>query len=87
MARQFGNENLWKSNLGERNSSFKQTAKLFLRTNTLKTNVKKLQAYLKENHKVNTNKVSNIPNALVVEENKILTHLDIYKRVGLKFRI
>ena len=55
-------------------------AKLFLRTNTLKTNVKKLQAYLKENHKVNTNKVSNIPNALVVEENKILTHLDIYKK-------
>ena len=55
-------------------------AKLFLRTNTLKTNVKKLQAYLKENHKVNTNKVSNIPNALVVEKNKILTHLDIYKK-------
>ncbi len=55
-------------------------AKLFLRTNTLKTNVKKLQAYLKENHKVNTNIVSNIPNALVVEENKILTHLDIYKK-------
>ena len=55
-------------------------AKLFLRTNTLKTNVKKLQAYLKENHKINTNKVSNIPNALVVEENKILTHLDIYKK-------
>ena len=55
-------------------------AKLFLRTNTLKTNIKKLQAYLKEKHKVNTNKVSNIPNALVVEENKILTHLDIYKK-------
>ena len=55
-------------------------AKLFLRTNTLKTNVKKLQAYLKENNKVNTNEVSNIPNALVVEENKILTHLDIYKK-------
>ena len=55
-------------------------AKLFLRTNTLKTDVKKLQAYLKENHKVNTNIVSNIPNALVVEENKILTHLDIYKK-------
>ena len=55
-------------------------AKLFLRTNTLKTNVKKLQAYLKENHKVNTNKVSNIPNALVVEENMILTHLDVYKK-------
>ena len=55
-------------------------AKLFLRTNTLKTNVKKLQAYLKENHKVNTNKISNIPNALVVEENKILTHLDVYKK-------
>ena len=55
-------------------------AKLFLRTNTLKTDVKKLQAYLKENHKVNTNKVSNIPNALVVEENMILTHLDIYKK-------
>ncbi len=55
-------------------------AKLFLRTNTLKTNVKKLQAYLKENHKINTNKVSNIPNALVVKENKILTHLDIYKK-------
>ena len=52
-------------------------AKLFLRTNTLKTNVKKLQAYLNENHKVNTDKVSNIPNALVVKENKILTHLDI----------
>ena len=55
-------------------------AKLFLRTNTLKTDVKKLQAYLKEKHKVNTNIVSNIPNALVVEENKILTHLDIYKK-------
>ncbi len=55
-------------------------AKLFLRTNTLKTNIKKLQAYLKEKHKVNTNKVSNIPNALVVEENKILTHLDVYKK-------
>ena len=55
-------------------------AKLFLRTNTLKTDVKKLQAYLKENHKVNTNKVSNIPNALVVEENMILTHLDVYKK-------
>ena len=55
-------------------------AKLFLRTNTLKTNVKKLQAYLKKNHKINTNKVSNIPNALVVEENKILTHLDLYKK-------
>ena len=55
-------------------------AKLFLRTNTLKTNIKKLQAYLKEKHKVNTNKVSNIPNALVVEENMILTHLDIYKK-------
>ena len=55
-------------------------AKLFLRTNTLKTNVKKLQAYLNENHKVNTDKVSNIPNALVVNENKILTHLDIYKK-------
>ena len=55
-------------------------AKLFLRINTLKTDVKKLQAYLKEKHKVNTNKVSNIPNALVVEENKILTHLDVYKK-------
>ena len=55
-------------------------AKLFLRTNTLKTNIKKLQAYLKEKHKVNTNKVSNIPNALVVEENMILTHLDVYKK-------
>ena len=55
-------------------------AKLFLRTNTLKTDVKKLQAYLNKNHKVNADKVSNIANALVVKENKILTHLDIYKK-------
>ena len=60
--------------------AFKNSIPDWLDSLGMKTYGKELQAYLKENHKVNTNKVSNIPNALVVEENMILTHLDVYKK-------